>query len=1102
MRKIVFICTIVIPAILFVLTGCTTDSNGILLPIAKKGEIDLSSWDFKTKGPLQLNGEWEFYWNELLSPEDFLLSPREKPTGYIVLPGYWNKQNISKTGQFPPFGFGTLKLTIVHQPIRDQLGILPHEINTAFRMYINDALTLETGTVSTEKSTYIPNIIPKNASFHTRGNKTTIIIQISNFMDTIGGSNYILMGLDSQIFGIKNQNIASDLLLFGSFFIMGLYHLGIFLLRRKDKSPLFFGLFCLFWAFRTALMGERFFHQFFSFIGYNYLITLEIIAVPLAAAVFTLYFYSIFPMQFFKYLNYGFAGLSVLFALVGFFLPIDLLTNILPFYLILLCIGGLLISSILVWALLQRKDNALLFSFGFVILFISIINDVLYFAKVIQTGWIFPVGLFLFILIQSFLLSKKFTRAFSAVEKLSTQLSSMDKLKDAFLVNTSHELKNPLLGMMGLAETLLEGNAGSITEAQARNLSLITASGRRLLHLVNDLLDFSRFKKKEMVLEKKPVDLKEICDVVFVFSKPFLSTKKIVLSNKIPPDFPLVAGDEGRLQQIMHNLVGNAIKFTHSGEITVTARKEGNFAFFSVRDTGIGIPGDKLESIFESFEQVGVVDSTTGTGIGLSITKQLVELHGGKITVSSSMGEGSVFTFSIPISRSQKRMEEIELQPSHLTEIPELEYVSSADDISEINEEISSITKRKILLVDDDPAFHQIMEDYLDPAHFKLFHSTDGPDALQKIAVEDFDLLLLDVMMPGMSGYLVCKEVRKTHDPEDLPIIFITSKNLVSDIIAGLKAGGNDYLTKPVRQSELLARIKTHIQLSKMNKAYKRFIPSGFLRLLGRESIIDVELGDQVQREMTILFSDIRGFMTLSERMSPKENFNFLNSYFEKITPVIRKHHGYVDKYIGDGLMALFPGHPEDALRAALEMKRAVQIYNSFRTKVGYEPISIGIGLHTGPIMLGTIGDETRMEGTVISDTVNVASRLEGLTKPYGGSIIISSSIFLSLDDPSVYFYRFLGLVQVKGKREAVPIYEVFDNSDTDQKKLKTKDTFEKAIQAYFSRDFTLSEKYLAQVCEFDPYDKASRLFLSRAKEYQTIELPVHWDGVEKIEFK
>ena len=200
--------------------------------------------------------------------------------------------------------------------------------------------------------------------------------------------------------------------------------------------------------------------------------------------------------------------------------------------------------------------------------------------------------------------------------------------------------------------------------------------------------------------------------------------------------------------------------------------------------------------------------------------------------------------------------------------------------------------------------------------------------------------------------------------------------------------------------------------------------------------------------------------------------------------------------------MAIFPGHPEDALQTALEMKRAVRIYNSFRTKVGYDPIAIGIGLHTGPIMLGTIGDEIRMEGTVISDTVNVASRLEGLTKQYGGSIIISSAIFLSLNDPSIYFYRFLGLVQVKGKREAVPIYEVFDNSDTDQKKLKTKDTFEKALQAYFSRDFAVAEKYLIHVCELDPYDKAARLFLNRSKEYQTIDLPDYWDGVEKIEIK
>jgi two-component system sensor histidine kinase ChiS len=408
----------------------------------------------------------------------------------------------------------------------------------------------------------------------------------------------------------------------------------------------------------------------------------------------------------------------------------------------------------------------------------------------------------------------------------------------------------------------------------------------------------------------------------------------------------------------------------------------------------------------------------------------------------------------------------------------------------------------KVLVVDDEPVNHEVIKTQLTPDQFELIHVMNGKEALQQLEEDTFDVVLLDIMMPGMSGYIVCKKIREKFEKHQLPIIILTVKNLVSDLVEGLSAGANDYVGKPVHKSELIARIKTHVQLSKINLAYSRFVPNGFLRLLGRDSIIDVERGDQIQRDMTIMFCDIRSFMSLSENMSPKQNFNFLNSYFEKMGPSIRKYNGYIDKYIGDGIMAIFPGNPEDALKAALEMKKVVATYNTFRVKSKYPPIQVGIGIHNGPIMLGTIGDEYRIEGTVISDTVNVAARLEALTKAYGGSIIISSSIFFSLQDPSIYFYRFLGHVQVKGKRDSVPIYEIFDNSESGQIKQKTKDFFEKGLLAYLSRDFVLAERYFDSVLDIDSYDRAARLYLDRAREYIKTGVPDDWEGQEKIDIK
>ena len=186
--------------------------------------------------------------------------------------------------------------------------------------------------------------------------------------------------------------------------------------------------------------------------------------------------------------------------------------------------------------------------------------------------------------------------------------------------------------------------------------------------------------------------------------------------------------------------------------------------------------------------------------------------------------------------------------------------------------------------------------------------------------------------------------------------------------------------------------------LNQEKVAISRFVPSNFLNYLNKKSIVEIELGDQTNHSMAILFADIRNFTVLSEDMSPQENFNFLNSYLKRVGPVIRKHHGFIDKYIGDGIMALFPESPQDALYAAMEIQEVVTRYNLDRQTRGYQPVTVGIGIHHGDLMLGTIGEAQRMEGTVISDSVNTAARLESLTKTFDSTIIISDTVLQHVD--------------------------------------------------------------------------------------------------------
>lgn len=264
--------------------------------------------------------------------------------------------------------------------------------------------------------------------------------------------------------------------------------------------------------------------------------------------------------------------------------------------------------------------------------------------------------------------------------------------------------------------------------------------------------------------------------------------------------------------------------------------------------------------------------------------------------------------------------------------------------------------------------------------------------------------------------------------------------------------------------------------------ALTRFIPKEFLQILEKPSVIDLKLGDHVKREMTIFFSDIRQFTNLSEDLTPEESFKFINSYLSRIVPAITQHGGFVDKYMGDAIMALFPNEegPDAAVRSAIDMQRIILEYNGHRAKCNYRPLSMGIGLHTGTLMLGVVGVEDRMQNTVISDAVNLASRLESITKVFNISIAISDETFKSLKDPGAYMYRFIGKVRVKGKEAPVSVFEIFDGLDPQilERKMKANSFFEQGMMSYYRKDFTDAMYQFRKVLDIMPEDGAAIFYL------------------------
>jgi len=291
------------------------------------------------------------------------------------------------------------------------------------------------------------------------------------------------------------------------------------------------------------------------------------------------------------------------------------------------------------------------------------------------------------------------------------------------------------------------------------------------------------------------------------------------------------------------------------------------------------------------------------------------------------------------------------------------------------------------------------------------------------------------------------------------------------------------------------------IKINELLNSMRRFVPFEFLNFLDKKSITEISLGDQVNQEMTVFFSDIRSFTKLSESMTPRETFNFINSYLKRMGPLIRENKGFIDKYIGDSIMAIFPTDPDFALLAGISIRKELVLYNSQRLSYGYPPIHIGIGIHTGNLMLGTIGESQRMDTTVIADSVNLASRIEGLTKFYGVTSIITEITKSKLKNPDQFHMRFIGLVQVVGKEESVPIYEVFDGDDekTFEFKQRTTPKFEEAMQYYIEGKLKESHKLIKEIYLENILDKPSEVYLRKIKYFFKHGLPQDWKGVDRM---
>ncbi len=770
-------------------------------PKAINGVIDLRNWDFNNDGMLKLDGQWKYYKEKLLEPENFDNEDNGKGENYTI------------PGSFGQHSYGTYRLKLLLDDTMDIYAVNVDFVQSAHRLWINDREIISVGTVGKNKTSMTPQLLPQNGYFHREGNAMYITLQVSNYYAKYGFIDNILIGNMAQITTYGENRLAFEMVLFGATVLAAIYAMGLYLFRRKDKSALYLSIVSTIVAIRTLFLGGRVFITLFP--NSSYIISGKIMH-------WTFYLYVPFIILFMNNFYPSIMSKSVVKISKASIWLYGLLILITPWknYIDVIIPYQLLAVYLLIYLFIKLSKSYLksygseyIMAMGVWALILTGINDTLYEYGVIITGSFAPLGTLIFIISVSYIFAMRQSQTFAYAEKMTKKLETINKLKDDFLAVTSHELKTPLNGIIGLTEGCLSNKQETLSEEISEDLQLINHSARRLSNLVEDILVFSKLKHKDIILQKKPVNLEKVVEVIIKFCESIERTNKVKFVNYIDEKIPLVYGDENRVQQILYNIIGNAVKFTKEGSITLSYKQKENYIEISIEDTGIGIAKEKLDRVFDMYEQEEVSSKYGGNGLGLYISKKLVELHQGNITIDSIIGKGTKVTFTLPICPSNE-LDKLEKKSKDKATMIRQSY----DDMAVIENKIhsSALSKNisKILIVDDDYINQRVIENYLINQTTVIFKASNGKDAIRIINENnDLDLVILDMMMPDLLGYEVVSIIREKKSSFELPILIMTADNRIENMTLSFQRGVNDYLSKPFNRQELLLRVTTLINL-------------------------------------------------------------------------------------------------------------------------------------------------------------------------------------------------------------------------------------------------------------------------------------------------
>lgn len=802
-------------------------------PKAQDGILDLSQWDFDSEDRITLSGEWKFHWEKFLTWEDInsnsnLDSNLESFSAPV--PQVWNR--YQRNGEhLPGFGYATYHLKVKAADTKIPLSLRISSVSTAYQCYINDVLVAQNGKISTSPKGSEPFYKPVSAVFLPPARDFDIIVHVSNYTYARGGMWFdIDFGTAEQIRQYDSFLRYKDGFVIGVLAVMTIYFLFALFMMKERRKNFSFMLMCIILMIRTTLYGDSLIVQLFPEISFRLMVWISYLTL----IWFPVILYHMIENFLYRPENrllgklfYSYA--FIMSALTGL-LPISLYTQWITAidFLAILIFTTALANAFL--AHLKRVPGSNIILFGSLLVGITGLHDILYQANVIPShaGELTPIGLILFMLLLFFFMVSSYAQTYRQVQSLSSELSArlkleqdlkeklyaLDKLKDEFLTNTSHELRTPLNGIIHITQSLLQGIGGQINQIQYQNLEVVMDSAKKLHSLIDNLLDVSLLRSGGIRILPAALDIQTLVSNMLVVFEYLKKNQGIVLNSQIPADFPLILADEIKLRQILNNLLGNALKFTESGEITIGASHDGQWARIYIADSGIGIAPDNLEGIFSTFEQVegSIQPKYGGRGFGLYITRQLIELHGGKIWITSELGKGTQVFFTLPLSEEQPIKKESAF-PSEESAFPSEETISGTTGFLEL--EFGKMeSPYHILAVDDDPASLKALMNALQLANYHVKGVNNGKEVLRIIENgARFELIILDVMMPELSGFEVLEALRKKYGRLEIPVLMLTSKLQTEDMSLCLKLGANDYLSKPFEVDELLARVNSLVRL-------------------------------------------------------------------------------------------------------------------------------------------------------------------------------------------------------------------------------------------------------------------------------------------------